>query len=221
MTSMVDPRMTVKSFLFQTASGSRTAAEAIGRSVKEHGVTRSALRGVRRLSGPALDAIDEEVGSVAGGLLDMDLGDILVAGWRKHDALTESARRTLAVEGSEEVVVLASHRVEWCYTPKVDLLLDGVTLNSFEFDCKITFDLTALSVVIRAGDLVAFRGGGCQVSGKLTLEGATVAACRRKFDVGLLVRLDRPIPLATPVAAFVPAQSTPGRAQAVATQSRP
>ena len=58
---------------------------------------------------------------MADDLVDLDLGDLLVAGWRRHSRLVEAARRTLAAPGTEEVALLAPDRVTSVHHPHVDL----------------------------------------------------------------------------------------------------
>lgn len=203
-TSMLATPLTARVFLFpdeRTGGG----APSLRRSLGERGVGRATVQRVRHLSHSGLDAVDDEIGRVAEGLMEIDLGDALVAGWRKHSSLTESARRTLATPGSEEVVVLATHKVTSTYRPSVDLLVDGVRLNSFEFELTVEFDVKGLSAVVRGGALVALRGGECLVAARVSLEGARLAERERYLEVGLLVPLDRPVPLVDK-AALIPGQ---------------
>ena len=202
-TTILNPRVTARAFLFDDGSGTDTAT-VIGREISKRGVAKASFRGVRRLSGSALEAVDKEIGTVTDGLLDMDLGDTLVSSWRKYSELTQSAQRTLAAPGSEEIVVLARHRVSGAYHPRVDLLIDGVLLNSFEFELTIVFEVTGVSAVVRSGDLVALRGGESQVTATLSLEGAKLGARKQAFDLGLLIQLQRPIPLVEKPTPFVP-----------------
>ena len=186
--------LTARMFLFGGAP-SADAARGLARSLRQHGVARSALGGLRRLSGSALQAVDCEVASVAAGLLDVGLGEALVSAWRKHTALTQAAERTLAVGGSEEVVVLATHRVSWTYRPHVDLLLDGRKLKTFDFDLTVTFELHGVVAVVGRGDLVALRAGDCLITATLELEGQALARKQERMDVAFVVPLDPPVAL--------------------------
>lgn len=184
---------TARAVLFpQQATG---GSERLDEGLRARGVVSVDDPGIPPLAESALGLVDEEIGRVAEGLLDVDLGDALVAGWRKHAALVEAGRRTLATPGSEEVVVLARHRVRSSYRPSVDLLIDGVKVNSFEFDLQVVFDLAGVSAVVSTGRLTALRGGRCEVSATLTLEGARLAERRHEVDLALIVPLSRPIPL--------------------------
>jgi hypothetical protein len=190
----LDPRVTARAFLFGEGREADTA-EVLSRAIAERGLAASTLHGIRRLSGSARGMVDREVGAAADNLLDIDLGDALVSGWRKHSELKESARRTLAMPGSEDVVVLARHQVTAVHHPQVDLMLDEIKLNTFEFDLTAVFDLTGLSAVVKAGDLVALQGGSCLVTVTLDLEGARLAEGRRQVDLNILVHLQPAIAL--------------------------
>jgi hypothetical protein len=183
-----------RAFLLDDAEGADTA-EVLARSLSEHDVARSALRGVRRLSGSALRIVDCEIATVAAGLLDIDLGDALVSAWRKYSAMTEAAERTLAVPGSEEVVVLTSHRVACTYQPQVELLVDGKKITTFEFDMTVVLDLDGVVAVVRLGELVALRCGDCTITATLKLKEATLAQKQGHRDLGLVVPLESPLPL--------------------------
>jgi hypothetical protein len=188
--------LSVRAFLLGEATGADTA-EVLARSLRECGVARSAIHGLRGLSVSALQAVHREVATVADGLLNLDLGDILLSGWRKYTDLTKAAERTLASPGSEEVVVLATHRVVSTHRPSVDLIVDGAKVHTFIFELKVEFDLKGVVAVVRQGDLVALRCGECMVTATLTLEGTSLELSRKgRIDLALVVRLHPPIPLA-------------------------
>ncbi len=203
MMTLTTPPMTALSFVLDDDSGGESAA-ALGRTLHLHAVTGSALRAVRHLASSVAETVDQEFGAVAATMLELDLGDALVSGWRKHAELTESARRTLDVPGSEEVHALASHRIASTYRPHVDLYMDDLLVNSFEFELQICFDLTALAAVVRAGDLVSIRGGDCTADVTLRLEGAHLAHRRHRLDLGVVVPLRHPIPLVDQAALAAP-----------------
>lgn len=188
--------LSARMFLLGADTGADTAA-VLARSLSECGVARSAIQGLRSLSVSALQAVHREVATVADGLLELDLGDVLLSGWRKYTDLTKAAERTLASPGSEEVVVLATHRVVSTHHPSVDLIVDGAKVHTFVFELKVEFDLKGVVAVVRRGDLVALQCGECVVTATLTLEGTSLKRSRKgRIDLVLAVRLDPPIPLA-------------------------
>lgn len=183
--------LTARDVLFpqqHRGSGSDRLADAL-RSAE---VAEDALPDVAR---SAHELVEEQIGDVTEELLDVDLGDALVAGWQKYAALRDSARRTLDSPGSEEVVVLARHRISSSYEPSVDLVVDGICVNTFEFDLSVEFDLTGVAAVVRDGALVALQGGECTVTAQLSLEGARIVRRERTVDLAVVVPLVRPVRL--------------------------
>lgn len=193
MTTTNEP-MTARSFLFTDVQDAGMS-DGLGPLLHEQATVGSALRILRHLSGSVAATVDHEVGAVVERMLELDLGDVLVSGWRKHADLVEAARRTLALAGSEEVVVLGSHRVTSTYRPRVDLYVDELRVSSLEFELRIAFRLTGVAAVVRAGDLVSLRGGDCTVDVTLELEGAVLAHRRRGLDLGVALPLAHPVAL--------------------------
>jgi hypothetical protein len=63
-------------------------------------------------------------------LLDYNMIELLVDGWREHRDLTDAARHTLAKPGSTELVALATHSITVTQKPSIDLLLNGEPVAS-------------------------------------------------------------------------------------------
>ncbi len=187
--------LTARIFLLGESQGEDTP-ERVAHSLNERGITGSAVEGVRRLSASARQAVEDEIATVADGLLDFDLGNVLVSGWRKYTELTCAAERTLAVPGSEEVVILAAHKVSSTHHPSVELLVDGVKVETFVFELTVEFALTGVVAVVRRGELVALRGGACVITATLTFEGVPlVPQQKRSIDLAIVVPLRPAIPL--------------------------
>jgi hypothetical protein len=178
--------------------GEDDATARFARSLSERGAARTALRGVRRLTGTALETIDGEIASVLDDLLDVDIGDALVMGWQKHSALRAAAERTVTTAIVEEVVVLATHRITWTARPAIDLLIEGRRVNSFEFELSVVVDVIGLTAVVRRGYLVGLRGGECVIAATLKLEGGTLAQRRHHLGLERHLRLRAAVELARP-----------------------
>jgi hypothetical protein len=173
--------------------------EALSRSFSQHGVAQSALQGLCSLSGSALHAVNHEIATIADGLLNLDLGDVLLGGWQKYTQLTQAAQGTMASPGSEELVVLATHRVVSTHHPSVELLIDGVKVHTFVFELKVVFDLNGVIAVLRQGNLVALRAGQCEITVSLTLEKTPLELSRHaRVNLPLIIKLHRPMPLTRP-----------------------
>jgi hypothetical protein len=184
---------TARAFLLDDDAGA--AVDVLAGELSRHDVSRSALRGGRRLTAPACRAVDHEVAAVAADLLEVDLLRVLASAWRKYAELTLAAQRTLAVPGSEELVVMATHQVAWACGPAVRLLVDGKQVAAVELDARVAFDLQGVIAVIRRGDLVALRAGACALEGTLTAARQPLAHRRRCVNLPHVVAIDPPIPL--------------------------
>ena len=115
-----------------------------------------ALEGLPRAT---REAAVREVAAATAGLLNVNLIDVLVAGWREHHDLTSAARRTLATPDSTELIQLATHRVTEAQQPYVSVLVDGHRVATLNLDLSVVFDVSALLAGIRAGRLVALTPG--------------------------------------------------------------
>jgi len=168
MTTTIDADpMTASVFLFQRQDTSQALAEALD----DHGVLRSGDV-VRRLATRiARAAAKDQLGVVADGLLNLDLGDLVIAGWRKHERLAAAAQRTAANPGSSERIQLATHRISSVHRPSVELLVNDTHLTNVNFELDIEFVITALEMTVRQGQVVSLHSGNCDISATLTAEG--------------------------------------------------
>jgi hypothetical protein len=167
-----------------------------------------ALEGLPRAT---REAAVREVGAATAGLLNVNLIDVLVAGWREHHDLTSAARRTLATPDSTELVQLATHRVTEAQQPYVSVLVDGHRVATLNLDLSVVFDVSALLAGIRAGRLVALHSGHCDITARLALEGADVVTKEARFDLPGVISLGQGIRL-LPAQDYPPGAGEPGTA---------
>lgn len=178
MTQTATSPLSVRAFLLD----GRTPAHDLGDAVKG-------------LSAAGRSAVDEQVSSLLAGLLDLDLGSVVIAAWRKHAALVVAGRATAADPVIEQVVDLAAHRISSAYRPFVDVHVGSVRVARIHLELSLTLDVTGLAAVVRQGRLVALRGGPCTLTGALTIEGAPVANRSGQVDLPLVVRLGKGVVL--------------------------
>jgi hypothetical protein len=136
-----------------------------------------------------------QVSATAAELLDVNLADVVVAGWRQHEDLTGAARRTLAAPGSVELVELASHRITAHQDPYVSVLVDGHQVGSVRFRITLGFSVSALLAEVRQGRLAALRSGRCEVTAALAIQDITVVTRQEHFDLPGMVALRQGIRL--------------------------
>lgn len=195
MTTLLGP-VTARWFLFGKHEGE--AAELLGHAVEERGLGGAVAGAVGGLGRAGTHAVCDEVGRTADRLLDLDLGDVLGAAWRKHSALVAAGRRTAAAPGTEELVELATHKVTSVHRPYVEVLVDDVELTKVDLELRLSFLVKGVLGVVRDGRLVALRTGSCEAAATLSCEGVKVASRKATLDAPVLVRLGPGLALASP-----------------------
>lgn len=156
-------------------------------------------RALSQLTQDGREAADEALASTIAGLLELDLGDLLIYAWRTHHRLVDAAEATLAAPGRQEIVQLGSHQVTLAHNPTIDLLVDGVRVHTFRFRLTVVFDVDVAAAVIQDGRLVAVKAGKSTLTASLTLAmpGGDVQLVRRqhRIDLHLIIHLDHGVPL--------------------------
>jgi hypothetical protein len=176
---------TVSAFLF---GQDQDPEHVLAQALHEHGVLGSTGSALALVSEAGREAAGDQVAVVANGLLDLDLGDLVVAGWRKQGQLAAAAERTAANPGTSELVELATHRVSSVHHPYVELLVNDVHVTTVNFELDLEFEVKALVATVRDGHLVSLHSGDCDLSATLTAEGIRLASKRRHFDLPVVVR---------------------------------
>jgi hypothetical protein len=171
------------------------ATRALADAARQNEVAAMLVRGGHGLTDSAGQTVEREVASVVNGFLSLSLLDLVVAGWTKHRAITEAARRTRAAPDTEEVVALASHRVISTHRPGVDLTIDGARVGTLDLSLIVAFDIQGMVAVIRQAHLMALQSGTCTTTGTLAMHQAVVASRRCTVDLPGSLRLRSGIPL--------------------------
>jgi hypothetical protein len=184
-TSPTQPRHTA-AFLFGEAE---EGLDGLAQALDQQDVLAKLDTALWRVTQAGREAADREIATVTHGLFDLDLGDLLIAGWQKHAAFTTAVERTRATPGSSEVVELASHRVTSVYRPFVEVLVNDVRVATIHFELAIEFLVEALVATVRDGHLVSLRSGACALTATLAAEGARLLTRQAHLDLPLLVRL--------------------------------
>ena len=142
------------------------SADVIAESLREHGTIGSLVAGFPGLTA----AVEHQVATATDGLLSLNLADVAAAGWKKYDALRQAARRTRDAPTTEEIVALATHRIESSHRPTVELSIDGRTIATIEIALQVAFNMSGVLAVVRQGRLTAIRSGTCTVAGSLAVQ---------------------------------------------------
>src|SRR6266542_4355975 len=101
--------LTAAAFLFGDTK--EDSVDALAHALHEQGVLGTLGEGVTKLSRAGRKAANDQIATVAHGLLDLDLGGLVIAGWGKYADLSAAAKRTFATPDSSEVVELVTHTI--------------------------------------------------------------------------------------------------------------
>ena len=203
--------LTVRTFLL--GGGSEDDTTKIRQLLSEQHVVSSCGGNLTKLTQQGRDAAEEQLASVTAGLLDLDLGDLLIYGWRTRERLVNAAWQTRQIPGRQEVVQLGTHRITSTHNPTIELLIDGVRVHTFRFQLTVIFDIEVAALIVRDGLLTALKAGDGAVACTLTLEmpGGDVELIdqQRKINLHLIINIGHGIPL-LPGDAGVGAGPAPG-----------
>jgi hypothetical protein len=195
MTTTAIATQPLSAALFLFGDDQEDSVDALAHTLDEHGVVGSLGEGVKRLSGAGRQAANDQVAAVAHGLLDLDLGGLMIAAWGKWADLTAAARRTLATPDSSEIVELAVHTITSTHHPSVELLVNDVHLATVRFELAVKFVIKGLVATVQHGRLVALHAGDCDVTATLAAEGRQLAKREAHLQLPMLVRLGSGLPL--------------------------
>jgi hypothetical protein len=141
---------------------------------------------------------DKAVGAIIAAvfvLLDYNMIELLVDGWREHDDLTDAARHTLANPGSTELVALATHSITVVQKPSIDLVLNGERVATIDLELTLQFDISAAVAGVSAGMITALHSGRCDVTATLAIQGAEAIQKQKQIDLPGVISLRQGIRL--------------------------
>ena len=171
------------------------AAEALASEILSPGGEQSLSRALGQLPEMTRKAAAQEAASTAAALLQVDLVEVLVHGWRKHRDIVSAARRTLATPDSTELVTMVGHEVTVDQQPAVKVLVDGRPVATLQLGLSIEFDVNALVLGISGGLLSAVHSGHCDITVTLAVQGTDLAVRHAHLELPGVIPLRRGIKL--------------------------
>jgi hypothetical protein len=191
-TAITTQPISASAFLF---GDTQDSVNALAHALDEKGVVGSLGAALTNLSRAGRGAVGNQIATVAHGLLDLDLGDLVIGGWCKYADLTAAAKRSIAAPGSSEIVDLATHRITSTHSPHVEVFVNDTRVATVRFDLSITFTVKGVVATVRDGHLTTLQTGVCDVTGTLAAEGRQLAKREAHFELPLLLHLGDGIPL--------------------------
>jgi hypothetical protein len=154
----------------------------------------AAMRGrvdaaITRLTPIGLDILGASIGQVVGGMLNVDVGDIVRSALTAHRRIADAMRTTAADPRTEVLVTIAEHTFESDFDPSVDVIADGVTVVSIAFQVALDAHVEGCLLVIAGGRVAAVRTGRTTLSATLSCQGVTIAEHHEDIDFAGVLRL--------------------------------
>lgn len=159
---------------------------------------RGAVSGVPDSAAALRQVADDRLADVAAGFLDVDLGAVAVAGWRRHRQLLDAAHQTLDDPDLTAVVELVEHRTSSTWRPRVEVRVGGAPVAHLGFVLTATVRVAGLMASVRRGLLTHVGGGRGELHAQFSLGGQVLLERRAPFDAGLQVPLGDGIVLLPP-----------------------
>jgi hypothetical protein len=150
---------------------------------------------LEELPGAFSEAAVREVATAAAQLLDVNLTDMLIAGWRDYKHLTSAARHTLAGTGSTELLNLATHQITGSLEPYISLLIDSYPIAKIQLNLSVACEIKAMIAKISVGRLVGVRTGYCDITATLTIENAEIVSRTTRLELPGLINFAQGIRL--------------------------
>ena len=121
-------------------------------------------------------------------LLDLNVVDILLGGWKKQQEVRRELRETAADPSRTAIVHLARHTLESTHAPSMELRAQGRRLVELSFPVDLAFEIEAAELTLRAGAVREVRTGDVKVRGTVKLEN-TVVLDRQLSSISLPGRI--------------------------------
>jgi len=120
-----------------------------------------------------VDAFRTVAGRIA-DLLRLDLGVIIVGGWKKMAELRRYTDRAKYPPDEGVLVEVTRHTVTSTHKPSLDIVVNDMKVDEVPFELKLTVTLDGALLTIRDGKIEAMSPAACKAGGELKCEGYTI-----------------------------------------------
>ncbi|HLA98039.1 MAG TPA: hypothetical protein VJL34_06265 [Anaerolineales bacterium] len=105
--------------------------------------------------------------------LDIDIGDILVWGWRKQREIVQYRGKENPPGGAHNVPLL-EHTLVSKHSPTLQPVVNSVRLAKLKFDILLKLKMNSAVLIIRDGKIMAVQTGNCVGNGSIAYAGFTL-----------------------------------------------
>ncbi len=141
--------------------------------------------------------ISKEVWSQLDTLLDIGMGDIILGGWAKYQALREYADPAKHPAEETCLVPLAKHEIKSVHEPYVEIVVNEKAVGRISFRIELALSLEGVLLKVQGGRIWALQAGRCRARGRISC-GKTMLVERKTEPFELPGALDLPEGVAIP-----------------------
>ena len=116
----------------------------------------------------------QEIAKKVPDLLRIDVGKVLVGGWKKSEELRRYADPEQYRPDETILVELIEHSIRSSHAPHLDFLIRDTQVSRIDFELDMKIDVDGAVLTIRDGKIWALSVGACVASGELTCEGRSI-----------------------------------------------
>jgi hypothetical protein len=188
VTITAQPIPTVADVLFAGLDPARDPTPLL-EALRANGISAAAAPSLGILTPSATDVVDTEIVGQVVRLSAVSVGDVLLAGWRAYQGLTDATRRSRESPGTAILVDLARHRIASTYQPHVDVRLNGVTVWTLAVRLAVEFTVEAAVASVRDGRVASIRCGDCELAATLAVNDKEITRRSTRLETGLEIAL--------------------------------
>ena len=131
-----------------------------------------------RAPGLKLPAVWGQVRTNFSDLFGIRLSDILVYGWDKFSRIGKALHPPPGESDGLIRIPLHNHIFTSEHHPRIDILYNGVTVDSLEFTLLLKLNFSSIVLVFKNGRLVELQPGECDGTAELRAKNVTIFARR-------------------------------------------
>ena len=132
-------------------------------------------------------------------LLGIDVGKVLVGGWKKSEELRRYADPEQYPPDETMLVELIQHSIRSSHAPHLDFMIRDTQVSRIDFELDMELDVDGAVLTIRDGKIWALSVGTCLASGELTCGGHSIMKKKAEpIDIPGTYELAQPVQIAPP-----------------------
>lgn len=110
-----------------------------------------------------------------GELLNIKIPDILVASWKKEQAVQDIIDESATSPDETFYIELVEHTIKSEHHPYIELIAKGMVLKKIDFLLSILFKLKGFVLKIKDGTIEEIQTGNCEIEGTFKYQDITLA----------------------------------------------